>query len=639
MGLFRLGNTLWIDNCTENLISRAHSDQPESTCMTADKKSPFPIDEDMADHMAEHISGLAKRSQDMVAAFMERQKRGGAAPNPDPMNIGPSLMEMSALMMSDPSRLVENQFSLWQGYMRLWQNATLRMMGEETEPLVSEPKGDRRFKDPEWRNNIVFDFLRQGYLLTANNIVQTVQETQGLAPKDKAKVDFAIKQFVDAMSPSNFVMTNPEVLRTTVETRGENLMKGLENVLADFERGDGKLAVSMTDETAFEVGKNVAVTPGKVVFENRMFQLLQYTPTTDKVHETPILFMPPWINKFYILDLTAEKSMIRWMTDQGYTVFCVSWVNPDGSYRDASFETYMTEGALEAIRVVRDICDVEDIHAVGYCIAGTLLSATLAYLTHKGREKEVRSATFFTAQVDFEDAGDLLVFVDDEQLKSINSMMEEKGYLDAQNMAQTFNMLRSNDLIWSFVVNNYLLGKEPFPFDLLYWNSDSTRLPQAMHNFYLKNMYQENNLIKHGSLTFDGVPIDLRTVKTDMYIQAGKDDHIAPAKSVFKMLNTFSGNMRFMLAGSGHIAGVVNPPAAKKYMHWTSTKKNAPNLDTWLETAKEHPGSWWEDWDKWLTRRSGKKVDARVPGTTKAYPAIEDAPGRYVKSKSIKSEK
>jgi polyhydroxyalkanoate synthase len=348
------------------------------------------------------------------------------------------------------------------------------------------------------------------------------------------------------------------------------------------------------------------------------------------------LFLPPWINKFYILDLTAQKSLIRWLTEQGYSVFCVSWINPDGSYRETSFENYMTEGALEAIRVVREICGTPDIHAVGYCIAGTLLSATLAYLHAKGREKEVRSATFFTAQVDFEDAGDLLVFVDDEQLKNINAMMEEKGYLDAQNMAQTFNMLRSNDLIWSFVVNNYLLGKEPFPFDLLYWNSDSTRLPQAMHNFYLKNMYQENNLIKPGHLVFDGVPIDLGTVKTDMYIQAGKDDHIAPAKSVFKMLHTFKGNMRFMLAGSGHIAGVINPPAAKKYMHWTNTKKTAPDLETWMETAKEHPGSWWDDWSKWLGRRSGKKIPARIPGETKAYPAIEPAPGRYVKAKSIK---
>lgn len=601
--------------------------------MSSQQKTPFPISDDMSQHMSE----LAKRSQDMIADFMDRQAKTSGAANADPMNIGPTLMEMSALMMSDPGRLVENQFNLWQDYMRLWQNATLRMLGEDTQPVVSEPKGDRRFKDPEWRDNIVFDFLRQGYLLTANNIMRSVEGVEGIEHKEKTKLDFAIKQFVDAMSPSNFVLTNPEVLRTTIEQRGENLIRGLENVIADFERGEGKLAPKMTDEAAFEVGRNVAVTPGKVVFENKMFQLLQYEPTTEKVQETPILFLPPWINKFYILDLTAEKSMIRWLTDQGYSVFCVSWINPDGTYRDTSFEHYMTEGALEAFRVVREICGTPDLHAVGYCIAGTLLSATLAYLEAKGRANEVRSATFFTAQVDFEDAGDLLVFVDDEQLSNINEMMEEKGYLDAQNMSQTFNMLRSNDLIWSFVVNNYLLGKEPFPFDLLYWNSDSTRLPQAMHNFYLKNMYQENNVIKPGKLVFDGVPIDLRTVKTDMYIQAGKDDHIAPAKSVFKMLHTFAGSMRFMLAGSGHIAGVVNPPAANKYMHWTNTKKTAPDLDTWLETAKEHSGSWWDDWSKWLGRRSGKKIKARVPGETKAYPAIEPAPGRYVKSKSLKS--
>ncbi|MEO0412081.1 MAG: class I poly(R)-hydroxyalkanoic acid synthase [Pseudomonadota bacterium] len=598
--------------------------------MSGQKNEPLQVSEEMAEHMA----SLAKRSQDMIADFMSRQP---ANINPDPMNLGPSLMEMSALMWSDPSKLVESQFSLWQDYMRLWQNATLRMLGDEPEPLVSEPKGDRRFKDPEWRDNIVFDFLRQGYLLTANNIVQTVSDIEGLSGKERAKVDFAIKQFVDAMSPSNFVMTNPEVLRTTLEERGENLMRGLENIIVDFERGEGKLATRMTDESAFEVGGNVAITPGKVVFQNRMLQLLQYAPTTQQVYEKPLLFLPPWINKFYILDLTAQKSMIKWLVDKGFTVFCVSWVNPDGDYRDVSFETYMTEGALEAMRAAREICGTDSVNAVGYCIAGTLLSSTLAYLTDKGREKEVNAATFFTAQVDFEEAGELLVFVDEEQIENINSIMEEKGYLDGQNMAQTFNMLRSNDLIWSFVVNNYLLGKDPFPFDLLYWNSDATRLPQAMHQFYLRNMYQDNKLIRPGEIVLDGVPIDLRSVKTDMYIQAGKDDHIAPARSVFKMLHTFSGNMRFVLAGSGHIAGVVNPPAAKKYMHWTSTKKKAADLDAWMETAKEHPGSWWEDWERWLSRRSGKKVKARVPGETKKFPAIEDAPGSYVKVKSMKS--
>jgi len=601
--------------------------------MRSEELQAFTISEETAEHMA----SLAKRSQEMIADFMSKQAMNSTTGNPDPMNIGPSLMEMSTLMMSDPSKLVETQFNLWQDYMRLWQNATLRMLGEETEPLISEPKGDRRFKDPEWRDNVVFDFLRQGYLLTANNILQSVSDIDGLEQKDRIKVDFAVKQFVDAMSPSNFVMTNPEVLRTTIEERGENLLRGLENILSDFERCEGTLVPKMTDDTAFEVGKNVAVTPGEVVFENRMFQLLQFAPTTETVQEVPILFLPPWINKYYILDLTAEKSMIKWLTDQGYTVFCVSWVNPDGRYRNTSFEHYMTEGALEAIRVVREICDVPHVNTVGYCIAGTLLSVTLAYLTAKGRQDEVRSATFFTAQVDFEDAGDLLVFVDEEQIQNINSLMEEKGYLDGQNMSQTFNMLRSNDLIWSFVVNNYLLGKEPFPFDLLYWNSDSTRLPQAMHQFYLKNMYHENNVIKPGKLSFDGVPIDLRTVKTDMYIQAGKDDHIAPAKSVYKMMNTFAGNKRFLLAGSGHIAGVVNPPAAKKYMHWTSTKKSAPDLETWLESATEHPGSWWEDWAKWLKRRSGKKIAARTPGATKDYPSIEPAPGRYVQAKSLKS--
>ncbi|RMF04903.1 MAG: class I poly(R)-hydroxyalkanoic acid synthase, partial [Alphaproteobacteria bacterium] len=539
---------------------------------------------------------LATRTQAMITDFLTRHAAEAGVTNFDPLNISSAFMELSTKLMANPARLAETQMAFWQDYMQLWQSAALRMLGEDAKPVIEPEKGDRRFKSSDWRDIEVFDFIKQAYLLSAKYIQGAVSNVEGLDKKDQAKVDFYTRQFIDAMSPSNFVMTNPEVLRATVEEKGENLIRGLQNVLDDLERGKGKLAIRMTDMEAFEVGRNVAVTPGKVVFQNRMLQLIQYAPATEQVYARPLLFLPPWINKFYILDLTPEKSLIRWLVERGYTVFCVSWVNPDESYRDTGFEDYMLEGAIPAIDTVREITGQDSINVVGYCIAGTLLAATLAYLTAKGEADKVHSATFFTAQVDFEHAGELQVFIDDEQLAAINRIMETKGYLDSEAMATTFNMLRSNDLIWSFVVNNYLLGKDPFPFDLLYWNADSTRLPQAMHLFYLKNMYQENLLVEPGGITLDGVPIDLSTVKTDMYIQAGKEDHIAPFESVYKMLHTFSGKMRFILAGSGHIAGVINPPAAKKYQYWTNTRTPVQPAD-WLSGATEHPGSWWPDWD------------------------------------------
>ena len=599
---------------------------------TAGPESPEDLQQGLT-QFSENMAKIAERSQKLVTEYLARHATEAGLADPDPLNISGTFMELTARMMADPAKLAQHQMEMWQDYVNLWQNTALRMMGGAAEPVIEPGRKDRRFHHEAWRENQVFDYIKQSYLLAAKHINKAVSEVEGLDEKEAAKADFFTRQFVDALSPSNFVLTNPEVLRATVESKGENLVNGLENMLNDFERGGGQLAISMTDRTAFEVGGNVATTPGKVVFENRMFQLIQYAPTTETVYATPLLIFPPWINKFYILDLTEKKSLIRWAVAQGYTVFVVSWVNPDETYRDTSFEDYMLEGLLTALGVTLDITGEQSANVIGYCIAGTLLAASLAYLEAKGEAARVKSATFLTAQVDFTEAGELQVFIDEEQLQHIEKLMAEKGYLDAKNMAVTFNMLRSNDLIWSFVVNNYLMGKEPFPFDLLYWNEDSTRLPAAMHSYYLRNMYQENLLVKPGGLTLGDEPIDLSTVKTPMYIQAGKEDHIAPPNSVFKMLSTFSGPMKYVLAGSGHIAGVVNPPAAKKYQYWTNSKK-ASTLSKWIAGAEEHPGSWWPDWHNWLKRKSGKKAPAREPGAHKKYPAIEDAPGRYVKVKA-----
>ena len=585
--------------------------------------------------MSENMIKVAAKSQQLVNEFLLRQNTSSAQGQAslDPLNISGAFLDLTARMMANPAALVENQLKLWQDYMRLLHTSALRFLGEETKPVIDAGRGDRRFRSEAWHENQLFDFIKQSYLLAARYIQKSVSDVEGLDRKDRHKVDFYTKQFVDAFSPSNFLLTNPDVLQTTLEEKGENLVRGLEHMLEDLERGGGQLTIQMTDTDAFEVGENIAVTPGKVVFENPYLQLIQYSPSTDDVYTTPLLIFPPWINKFYILDLTQKKSFVRWAVAQGHTVFMVSWVNPDSSFADKTMSDYMRDGQLEAMRAVEEITGVRGINVIGYCVAGTLLSATLSYLHAIGEEDRVKSATFLTAQVDFDDAGDLSVFVDDDQLEWLEEMMADKGYLDSKAMATTFNMLRSNDLIWSFVVNNYLLGKEPFPFDLLYWNCDSTNLPKAMHLFYLENMYQKNLLVQPGGITLEGVPIDLRRVKTPCYIQAGKEDHIAPAKSVFKITRIFSGPMRFMMAGSGHIAGVVNPPEANKYQYWTNTTTSAQTLEEWFEDAEEHPGSWWPNWQSWIAKKAGKKIPARTPGETKAYPAIEDAPGRYVKVK------
>ncbi|MBS0549902.1 MAG: class I poly(R)-hydroxyalkanoic acid synthase [Proteobacteria bacterium] len=586
-----------------------------------------------SEKMQAAFKDIAERSQKLLKDFSERYQAEGPQA-PDPLRLTQTFMDFTAKMIADPAKLVQAQMELWQQYMRLWQVTTQRMMGQKVEPVAEPAKGDKRFNDPAWKDEVVFDYLKQSYLLTARWLQGTVKDVDGVDAKTAQKVEFYARQFMDAMSPSNFAMTNPQVVKATVESKGENLIKGLQNLLTDFERGKGKLAIRQTDMDAFKVGGNVATSPGKVVYQNKLMQLIQYAPRTEQVYSVPLLIVPPWINKFYILDLKPENSFIKWATEAGYTVFVISWVNPDKELTKLVFEDYMKLGPLAALDAIEKATGQRQASAIGYCIGGTLMATTLAYMAARNDDRIV-ACTFFTAQVDFTEPGELGVFIDEDQLAGIEEMMAKKGYLEGTEMATTFNMLRANDLIWSFVVNNYLMGKDPFPFDLLFWNADATRMPAAMHVYYLRNMYQNNLLVRPGGIVLDNTPIDLRKISIPTYIQAGKDDHIAPARSVYKATQLFSGPVRFMLAGSGHIAGVVNPPRAKKYQHWLNdTAKNPPTLAEWQAGAVEHPGSWWNDWDKWLSEKSGPKVPARVPGDG-GLPALEDAPGSYVKVRLI----
>ena len=576
--------------------------------------------------LSRDLADIAERSQRLVMEFLQRQRPEGLG-MADPLNVGQAFLEMTQRLMADPARLVQAQLSLWQDYLKLWQSTTQRLMGGPTEPVIEPTSGDRRFKDNAWTENAVFDYIKQSYLLTARWMQATVKQVDGLDDKTAKKIDFYTRQFVDAIAPSNFVLTNPEVLRETIESGGENLVKGLDNLLRDLERGNGRLMIKMTDLDKFKVGVNIAVTPGKVVYQNDLIQLIQYEPATETVHRRPLLIIPPWINKFYILDLRPENSFIRWAVEQGHTVFVISWVNPDAKLAEKTFEDYMLEGLLAALDAMEQATGEREANVIGYCLGGTLLAATLAYLKAK-KDDRIKSATYFVALVDFKEAGELSVFIDEEQLHYLEKRMREHGYLEGSDMATTFNMLRANDLIWSFVVNNYLLGKEPFPFDLLYWNSDSTRMPAAMHSFYLRNMYQENKLVVPGGITLAGVPIDVSTISTPSFLLSTREDHIAPWKSTYAATQLYRGPVKFVLAASGHIAGVVNPPGRSKYGHWENAK-NPPTPDEWLATAKQHPDSWWPVWNKWIDKYAGGEVPARKPGDGKLTP-IESAPGSYV---------
>ena len=539
-----------------------------------------------------------------------------------------SLGEIARHWATDPGKLAAAQGELFKSYADLWGRSVRRFLGADVEPVVEPEPGDNRFKDPDWSNTQFFDFWKQAYLITSRWAEDLTRNTEGVDEKTRKKALFYLNQMMTAMSPSNFPLTNPEVIRTTLATNAENLVQGMAHFVHDLEQSKDLLRISQSDLSAFEIGRNLAVTPGKVVFQNDLIQLIQYAPATEEVYQRPLLIVPPWINKYYILDLVPEKSFVKWAIEQGFTVFLVSWVNPDARLAQKTFEDYMREGILAAIDAVIRQTKSPKINALGYCVGGTLLAATLAYMTAKG-DKRVASATFLAAQVDFSEAGDLLVFIDDTQLKALEEMMAEQGYLDGSRMAAVFNMLRPRDLIWPYVVNNYLLGKKPFPFDLLYWNADSTRLPAANHAFYLREFYHLNRLAK-GEMELGGVRLDLSRVKIPVYELFTKEDHIAPAASVFRGSRLFGGRVRHVMAGSGHIAGVVNPPAKQKYQFWSDGK--GTSLEEWMATARETAGSWWPDWMAWLAGHSGSKVPARDPSNGPLW-AIEDAPGSYVKDR------
>ncbi|HEY8247403.1 MAG TPA: class I poly(R)-hydroxyalkanoic acid synthase [Hyphomicrobium sp.] len=583
------------------------------------------------EELARNLLRLFEQGGNVLTEFIERNdaKMGPYSAATEITEAATTLSDLTRQWLADPARFAEANGTLLRSYGELWTNTLRRMFGETVAPVAEPEPGDSRFKDPEWSASPYFDFWKQAYLVTSRWAEDMLHNTDGLDDRTRQRAEFYLRQVASALSPSNFPLTNPEVLRETLSTNAENLVQGMSLLVEDMRKSGDLLKVSQTDTTAFEVGRNLATTPGKVIYQNEIFQLIQYTPATDKVRELPLLVVPPWINKYYILDLTPTKSQIKFLVDQGLTVFIVSWVNPDQRLSHKSFEDYMQEGLLTAADAVKREAGVDKINVVGYCVGGTLLATTLAYLAARG-EDVFNSASFLATQVDFTHAGDLLLFTDTDQLEALNALMSERGYLDGSRMANVFNMLRPRDLIWPYIVNNYLLGKKPFPFDLLFWNQDSTRMTVTNHNFYLREFYNGNCLAK-GNMTIAGTRLDMHKVKIPVYELATKEDHIAPARSVFAGAQLFGGEVDFVLSGSGHIAGVVNPPDKVKYQYWTNSKRTS-TLEQWMATAKEHPGSWWPHWAEWLAEHSGGWTVPRDPG--EKLGVIEDAPGSYVKMKS-----
>ena len=598
---------------------------PATPVLSADQRASLEI-------LSANLARAAITAQGAIAEAALRQADRPAALTVDPFHVAPALTEVMGALVAQPDRLMRAQAELFTGYMELWRSAAAKVADGEVLPPVVEPaKGDRRFSDPEWSTNPVFDVMKQSYLLSANWLTKLLSEVETPDPTAKRRVEMFTGMLTDAFSPSNFLLSNPAALRAMVETNGESLLKGIENFAADMERGGGRLKISQTDGEQFEVGRNVATAPGQVIYQNDILQLIQFDASTDKVHEIPLLIFPPWINKFYILDLRKENSLIRWLTGQGFTVFVASWVNPDAALADKTFEDYLQEGILDATAQVMKQCGTKTVNTVGYCIGGTLLSCGLAYLAAK-KDNRIASATFFAAQQDFAEAGDLKLFTNEAWLDDLEKQMDAAGgFLPGRSMADTFNALRGRDLIWSFYVNNYLLGKEPKPFDLLFWNGDQTRMPKALHLFYLRNFYKDNALAL-GKLTLGGVALDLSKVKTPIYAQSSKEDHIAPFRSVYRGAKLFGGPVTFIMAGSGHIAGVINHPDAQKYQYWTNDALPS-DPEAWVAGAKEHPGSWWPNWGQWLAAKSGKLVAAR-DNTKGPLKPIEAAPGAFVKVKS-----
>jgi len=606
---------------------------PDATAEKVQAENPFGTlntsDVEALDHMSRNLMQAALKSQKLMSDSM-RKALEGKVEMPDTMaaNSTPELGEVWSKIISDPDKLMTAQASLMTGYLDLWSNTARHLVDGKEHETVKAETGDKRWRSDDWSENPVFNAIKQSYLLNQNFLMGLVHGVEGVDPAVKRKVEFLTKQMVDALAPTNFALTNPDVIRETVQSKGENLTMGLANLASDLEKGGGRLALTQTDMDGFKVGEDLAATEGKVVFRCEIFELIQYAPTTETVKTRPLLIAPPWINKFYIMDMRQKNSMVRWLTQQGFTVFLISWVNPGPELKDKTFQNYIEEGLFVAIDQVREATGEESVNTVGYCIGGTMLASALALLEARGESDKIASATFFAAQTDFELAGDLLLFVDDAWFNEINRLMEAQGgVLDGRTMSDTFNLLRSNDLVWSFVVSNYLLGRQPQAFDLLYWNADQTRMPQNLHLWYLDNMYRKNRLSQK-EIEMDGHTLDLTKVTTPVFMQASRDDHIAPYPSVYRGAKLFGGPVRYMLAGSGHIAGVINHPGANKYLHWVNT--DLPDtVEEWLDGATEVPGSWWEEWRDWLYERSGEDVPARQPGDGN-LDIICDAPGEYV---------
>jgi polyhydroxyalkanoate synthase subunit PhaC len=579
---------------------------------------------------AMNFAKAMENSGKALAAYLKPRESGEVVDKPpnELAEVVRTLTAVAEYWLSDNDRSSDLQTKIAKGYLDLWGSATRRLAGEEAPPAISPAPRDKRFADPEWKSNQFFDFMMQLYLLTTQWAHDLVRNAEGLDPHTRKKAEFYVDQITNALSPSNFVLTNPEVLRETITSSGGNLVRGMQMLAEDIEAGKGTLKIRQSDPANLAVGINMATTPGKVIFQNDLMQLIQYLPSTENVLRTPLLIVPPWINKFYILDLRPEKSFIKWCVDQGITVFVISWVNPDKTLGAKTWEDYMKEGPLAAMDVIEQATGEMKVHTMGYCVGGTLLATTLAWLAEKRRQR-VTSATFLAAQVDFTHAGDLLVFVDEGQISALEKDMQETGVLEGNKMAMAFNMLRSNDLIWSYVVSNYLKGQPPSAFDLLHWNSDATRMPAANHSYYLRNCYLENRLTT-GSMVLDNTLLDLGKVKVPVYNLATREDHIAPADSVLYGSQFFGGPVKYVLAGSGHIAGVINPPASGKYQYWTNENIRDISLKDWMKAAQEHKGSWWPDWRGWLGQIDPEEVAARGIGS-EALPPIEEAPGSYVK--------
>ncbi|WP_295191568.1 class I poly(R)-hydroxyalkanoic acid synthase [uncultured Brevundimonas sp.] len=607
---------------TREANSETHAQPtPEPTAAT-------PNQAELIETLSMNLAKAAMMAQSAIAEAALTQADRPAALSADPFNVAPAMTSVMTSLAAQPDKMIQAQADLFGRYMQLWSSTARQAAGETADPAPA----DKRFKDPAWSENPMFDMMRRSYLLTSDWMNGLIAGVEDVDPTLKRRAQFFTRLLTDAFSPSNFLASNPVALKALAETSGESLVKGMQNFAADLERGGGSLRISQADYGKFVVGENVATAPGQVVWRDELFELIQYAPTTDTQHEIPLLIFPPWINKFYIMDLQPANSLIRWLSAQGFTVFVCSWVNPDRDKAGFGFDDYLEKGIYRAVEKTLEQAGTKQLNAVGYCIGGTLLGAGLAHMAAKG-DKRIAATTFFAAQHDFAEAGDLLLFTDEHWIAEIERQMDAAGgVLPGAAMAETFNALRSNDLIWSFFISNYLLGKDPPAFDLLFWNADQTRMPKTLHLDYLRQMYGANALAK-GQFEIGGLTADLSKVEIPLYFQASREDHIAPMNSVYRSAKLFGGkDVTFTLAGSGHIAGVINAPAAKKYQHWTNPALPA-TLAEWQAEAVEHPGSWWEHWSAWLGARSGRQIPARDPAKGPLKP-IEPAPGSYVKVKS-----